>query len=217
MKRTLLVYSCNHTLQLKTSAAIGACSRAGAAIVEQAGTSDVAVARNAALTLACAALEAGEQDVVLMVDADMAFTLQQAQSIVDHVRKTGIAASGCYIVGGGEKARLAATPFNNGRWLTGLGFLAIPAAMLLKLREVSPKFECVEGELHEFTSSGPALSSEGKRIWITEDTRFTSRLGGVELLPMAIGHIKTAVGMPGDETTLARVIAEHTPPLKATA
>ena len=214
MKRTLLVYSCNHTLQLKTGAAIGACSQAGAAIVEQAGTSDVAVARNAALTMACAVLDQGHHDVVLMVDADMGFTLQQAQCIVDHVRKTGVAASGCYIVGSENKARLAATPYQNGRWLTGLGFVAIPAAMLLKLRELSPKFKCAEGELHEFTSSGVTISTEGERIWITEDTRLTSRLGGVELLPMAIGHIKTAMMMPGTEANLERVIAEHTTPLK---
>lgn len=217
MKRTLLVYSCLGNLELKTSNAIAACGRAGAAIVEQAGTSDVAVARNAALTLACLALASGEQDVVLMVDADMSFTLDHVRRITARVRETGVAASGCYVVGGEKTPRMAAKPYQNGRWLTGLGFLCIPAAMLLKLQEMSPTFKCSEGELHEFTTSGVGLSIEGERIWIPEDMRLTSRLGGVELLPMPIGHIKRSVLVPPPEADLEVLIREHLTPAHETA
>jgi len=166
---------------------IQAAALAGAGIVQQYGTSDVTLARNKALTAAVRQLRADTRfDVVLLVDSDQGWAPESALALAAHVRFTGHAASACYIMSDG---RLAGHPHKD-RWITGLGFLAIPRRQLLDLAEMSERFsDAHESDLIEFTSSGVQLV-EGKRKWLGEDYTLCLRLGGVDLVPIAVTHIK---------------------------
>jgi len=49
---------------------------------------------------------------------------------------------------------------------------------------------------------------DGELHWDPEDYRLTRSLGGVELLPVAVGHIKKRALLP-DQSKLAAFIAEE--------
>lgn len=243
MKKTILVISHNRPIQDGTREALAVLTRAGAPLVTQRGCADVALARCMALSAACDTIRnlntqvkeswqnfhshthglgCGENqtacperptrtefDVVLMIDDDMLFTLEQAAELVTHARETGVPASAMYAT---TEGRLAAGKLPGmERWYTGLGLLAIPAALLLKLEADSPSFPLKNGVFTAFTSSS---CHDGK--WFSEDFELCRRLGGVHLLPMAVGHLKTIPIYP-DETTVALVRAGKPLPESLTA
>jgi len=168
----------------------------GATLVSQTGSSDVALQRNISLTHAVNFIRAAERpfDVVLMVDDDMVFGSRAAELVIAHVRKTGNVASACYALGNGD---VAFEPLPNGRYMGGLGFLAIPVATLASLATRAPVYIADDGEeFWEFTSTGAELCDDGHRRWRGEDYRLTRALGGAELLPVAVGHLKSKVVLP---------------------
>jgi hypothetical protein len=168
------------------------------------GSSDVAFARNVALSFTCSAFDKNaDRDVVLLVDDDMVFNLDQAREVCDVARKTRCPASAVYPTAISEMAasRQWAPP---GKWLAGLGFLAIPRENLLELARRSPSFVWRDNRtLYEFTNSALHLV-DGQHRWYGEDYWLCHRLGGVNLLPIAVGHLKTVPLTAGDET-LAKV------------
>jgi hypothetical protein len=95
-----------------------------------------------------------------------------------------------------------------GKWITGLGFLAIPRAALLALADDSPAFEWRAGQMAwAFCESKVHYLGDGEQqrtMWIGEDYCLCLRLGGVDLLPIAVGHLKT-VPLTADEETLRRI------------
>lgn len=202
MKNTLVVCSSNRLTERHTSSCFKQLVAAGAGLVEQIGTSDVALARNLALTMAHSLLSSCRYDMVLMVDDDMVFKVADAQALVDYAREFGIPASGAYVLPDG---RLAAEPLEprSGEaargWVTGLGFLAIPAPELKLLAERSRTFKQRPGAsdlIIEFTKSCSELAADGQRYWVPEDYRLTQNLGGVALRPIPVGHVKKQVLMP---------------------
>jgi hypothetical protein len=213
VKNTILVVSTNRDMQAATRECLSQLRRAGAQYVEQSGCSDVALARCMALSGACNALRLlnepdnlsltrGPFDTILMVDDDMTFTVDQAQELVNHTRAHAVPASAAYATLGGT---LAASPIDEGKfgrqlWKCGLGFLAIPAALLLLLEKKSPKFELISGIYSAFTSS--CARDDGQ--WWSEDFELCHRLGGVHLLPIAVGHLKTIPLFP-DDVTIAQI------------
>lgn len=230
MKSTIVVLSHNRPIQDVTRDVIGQMTRLGAGYVSQQGSSDVTLARCLALTGACNALrklntaireqhakylasssrssvamqiEPGppaprpEYDTILMVDDDMSFTVDDAQALVNHTRQFSTPASAMYCT---EDKRLAASLLRHDvgdrpRWLTGLGLLAIPAWQLLKLEQESEEFQMIDAPYRAFTSSGARGGA-----WRGEDFTLCERLGGVHLLPIAIGHLKTVAIIPDDES-----------------
>lgn len=197
MKNTILVMSTNREAENLTRACVRQLQDAGAALIEHTGApSDVACARNIALTRACAALKQHPaRDVILCVDDDMAFTLETAQALVNSVRATGVGASAVYATLAGT---VAACPLSGhpGRFQTGLGLLALPRGPLLELELQSKLFKMAAGEAYrEFVWCG----AEGG-FWVGEDFRLCRRLGGVMLLPLAAGHIKKQELWPDDAT-----------------
>lgn len=228
MKKTILVVSHNRPIQDRTLELLASFTRMGVPQVTQKGCADVALARCMALSGACNALRNLNQqiseksittrdqhfgrepfDTVLMVDDDMLFTPEQAQELVTSTRETGVPASAMYAT---TEGRLAAGKLPGmDRWLTGLGLLAIPAAALLALEADSPPFPLSNGIFKAFTSSS---CHDGK--WFSEDFELCLRLGGVHLLPMAVGHLKTIPIYP-DDTTVEKIRAGVALPESLTA
>lgn len=197
-----MIVTCSHNraMQAQTLSAIRELCRAGAIYIDQSGAADVALARCLALSAACNALRAEPaRDVVLMVDDDMVFTNEDCEQLAQHARRTGVAASAIYATLGGTVAatRLQTTPGEAQRWAVGLGLLAIPRASLLELERQSEPFEFMGKPQFGFTWSAAANG-----IFWSEDYTLSRRLGGVHLLPIGVGHLKTIPVYP-DEDTIA--------------
>lgn len=220
MKKTLIVMSTNRGLHPETLDAVRALRNAGARLVQQSGASDVSLARNHALSIACRALEqpgATDIDTILMVDDDMVFSVDDAQRLVDRTRETRAPASGCYVQKGGQpaasappkelcseaeldklpgavRAFLGNVPIRPGSWLVGLGFLAFPVVDLVDLRSASTPFVLRGETMFEFVRSSAIVGH-----WISEDYCLSARLGGVELMAsIPVGHLKTVALYPAE-------------------
>lgn len=188
MKNTVVLLSTNRGIFDKTQTCLDLLAVEGVSdVLVQKGSPCVALARNLALYSACQYLRAhAEVDTVLMVDDDMLFNVEQAHAVVDHSRLTGVPASAMYatllttIAG----VRYSKTD-DDERWLMGLGFIAIPRKLLLWLESESELFHYYKQPYREFTW---ACAENG--VWMAEDFRLTIRLGGVHLLPIAVGHLK---------------------------
>lgn len=208
MQNTIVVVSTNREMQSVTRNCISQMRRAGAQYVEQTGCSDVALARCLSLSGACNALRmlnaqgnGRSFDTFLMVDDDMQFEIEQAQELINHSRSHVVPASAVYAT---VQGTIAASPMDHGLharqlWKTGLGLLAVPASLVLALEKRAPKFELTNGIFTAFTSSGP----DGEGQWWSEDFTLCKALGGVHLLPIAVGHLKTIPLFPDDETIKA--------------
>src|SRR5258706_14412186 len=195
MKNTIVVMSSNREIERQTKSTLQDLANLGAMLLMETGSADVAFARCRALSWACEKLrEYPERDVVLMLDDDMDVPADTAHPLTDRARELGRACSAVYATLT-SKVAAARWPDHPGLWLVGLGCVAIPRALLLDLEERSESFE-VNGRFYSaFTWSGP----EGGN-WIAEDFRLSKNLGGLELGPLAVGHIKKGALGPEDET-----------------
>ncbi len=202
MKNTLIVMSSNRETEPGTRDSLQQLRRAGAGFMKQEGVPDVAMARCQALSFACDALRgpAADRDVVLMMDDDMLVDVDAAQAVVTQARDRRCATSAAYST---RLATLAGMRWKEspikGRWLVGLGCVAIPRHLLFDLEAISETFELQGKSLTAFTWCGPENG-----LWIAEDYRLSMRLGGVELLPIGVGHIKKTPLFPDDDT-LSRI------------
>ncbi len=193
MKKTLIVISSSRGWARELQHSIVAMQTAGAGLLEEFGSSCVTFARCRALSMACDALrEYPERDAVLMVDDDMQIPLAVAQQLVDEARQHAQPCSAIYAT---QSRTIAAEPRKDGLWMTGCGALAIPRAALLELERRSPSFEMRGKAYTGFTSAG---ASGGR--WMGEDFTLCANLGGVRLLPVAVGHVKPTPLWPDDET-----------------
>lgn len=207
MKKTLIVMSAyTGEMEPETRASLALLRRAGAGFLLQSGVPDVAMARNQALSFACEALrgEAADRDVVLMLDDDMEVDVDAAQTVVMQARIRKYATAAAYATKlstlAGTRWKAGPTP---GRWLVGLGCVAIPKRLLFELEEQSESFEMRGKAYSAFTWCGPE-----KGVWVAEDYRLSMRLGGVYLLPVAVGHIKKTTLLPDDDT-LSRIARDE--------
>lgn len=190
MKNTVALISTNRGIFDKTQTCLDLLSAEGLPnVLVQKGSPCVALARNLALHSACEYLRAHEEtDTVLMIDDDMLFSPNEAHAVTDRARLTGVATSAMYatllttIAG----VRMGKDKSGEDRWLTGLGFIAIPRELLLWLESQSELFHYYKQPFREFTW---ACADSG--VWMAEDLRLTQRLGGVHLLPVVVGHLKT--------------------------
>lgn len=211
MKNVLLVVATNRAMDSRTQSSLNAVRMAGAAMLLTEGSSDVAMARNVSLSMAVRTLELhADRDVVLLVDDDMVFSLEQAAAICTYVVEKGVPASGVYSTAIGEIAASSELSPTPGKWLAGFGFLAIPRAVLIAMAERSPRFKWKnDQELYCFTDSALHQLHDGVTRWVGEDYWFCYQLGGVDLLPIDVGHLKTIPLYASEETLKA--IAAGTP------
>jgi len=210
MKNVLLVVATNRAMDSRTQSCMNAVRMAGAAQLITEGSSDVAIARNISLSMAVRTMEMHpDRDVALFVDDDMVFSVEQAAALCVYVAEKGVAASAVYSTSIGEVAANSELSPTAGKWLAGFGFLAVPRAALFAMAERVPKFQWKNGQdLYCFTDS--ALHEiQGVTRWVGEDYWFCYQLGGVDLLPIAVGHLKTIPLFASDETL--QKIAAGTP------
>jgi hypothetical protein len=195
MKDVLVVVSSNHGIEPETRMCIDKLRDEGVSYIEQQGTSDVAMARNIALTLACVELLKYESlKTVLMIDDDMYFTTEDAKKVVEESQK-GYPVSGVTVT---KSSVFPHKPISKTRWAGGLFFLAIPRKDLLDLHERSKTIDIRDGNgnwsCKVFTWTGA-----DERQWVGEDRRLSMRLGGVVLTSVRIGHLKKQAMYFGDE------------------
>lgn len=199
MNATLVIVSSNREPEPETRQTLAAFQKAGALLLREMGSADVAYARNRALSFACDTLrDHAEVQTVLMMDDDMAVQLATAQQLITRSRELGRAVSGVYAT---KTQHIAGCLWkgHDGLWLVGLGCVAIPRALLLELEARSDSFESAGRFMSEFTW---ACAEDGG--WVAEDYRLSMQLGGVHMEPVALGHVKKGVLWPDDDT-LARV------------
>lgn len=202
-----MVMSSNRELEKQTKETLRRFADLGMLHLMESGSADAAFARCRALSWTCNALrERPERDVVLMMDDDMEVSNEVATNLIHYARTKGEPASAVYAT---LSAKIAASRWADkpGYWLVGLGCVAIPRQLLLELEARSESFEHVGGFFSAFTWCGP----DGKGSWIAEDFRLSMNLGGVRLLPLAVGHIKKGALYPDDDTLERLKNAEPTP------
>jgi len=206
MKGTIVIVSSNRELEKQTRSTLQALAGAGAMLLMETGSADVAFARCRALSWACEKLrECPERDIVLMLDDDMEVPLETAQALVDKARELGRPCSAVYATLT-EKVAAARWLERPGLWLVGLGCIAIPRRLLLELEERSESFE-INGSLYTaFTWCGAENGA-----WVGEDFRLSMNLGGVHLCPLAVGHIKKGALWPDDETLVRLAMTSPLP------
>lgn len=205
MKDVLIVVSTNRGIDRQTEECINPIVLERAELIKQMGTSDVALARNIALTVASQVLRENKNLVtVLMIDDDMTFEKVDAYRVIEQSQKTKLPVAGAFVT---QRGTLAAKPFTKTKWQTGLAFLAIPSDMILELWNKSKSVMAPEAT-KVFTWSG-----EDYGEWVPEDYRLCRRLGGVNILPVSIGHLKNiAVFPPSEEemeSFLTKTLAEY--------
>lgn len=178
-----------------TRAAIAALELRGAESLIYAGVTDVSLARSMALTHVLGLLEGNTRiETLLMLDDDVEPEPDDAQRLVD-VSRTWGAVSGVY---GTSERKIAASkhPTQEGRYLTGLGFFAVPVKQLRRLQAWKSKMHHAGRDLTPFCCTGRHPDSV-PGMWTSEDYWLCLDLGGVVLAPIPAAHHKTMPIVPG--------------------
>ena len=170
----------------------------GARMLTLAGVSDVTLARN--LLISRAEATSGEDiTVFLLVDDDIIFSRVQAQLLCEQALVQEKPVSAVYPT---NERVLAAQRWQNGLWLCGLGFMAVPRALVTAFAKEHPPFLAKdEQKVWPFCQSSP--SPDGKQWW-SEDYWFSYNMGGVVLARHAVKHWKR-LPLFADEATMAEL------------
>ena len=194
MKGTIVPVVSHEGVHPQTSAMLAELQQRGARLMVSQGNADVAAGRNLVMTRCLRDAVATGCDVMLCVDDDMVCDAQHVVELVGRARATGVAHSGVYST---AASALAATQMPSGRYLVGMGMLAIPVPLLQSLAEKLGTIMAYQDlDMVPFCQSGPI----GGR-WVSEDYQFCLRLGGVVLDHRApCGHLNTVALWPDDET-----------------
>lgn len=154
------------------------------------GKADVSTARNESLTAALS-LRRPKEKVLVLIDDDMVFSVEQYDRIVADCMEHGGPVSACYVRDDSQLAFVKA----DGKWLGGLGFFACPFELMEDLAQRSPRVALEGGSsCFAFTHTGPMGEA-----WVTSDIRLCYRLGGVKILPWGVGHAKYRVLVPTEK------------------
>lgn len=166
--------------------------RLGASRMGLTGCSDVALARNQLMTAALQRAEP-ERTVFLLVDDDITFTQAQGELICADALETEYPVSGVYVV---SPTSLAHTPLEANRWLCGMGFMAIRRDLLQAYADrIGSVQTALSGEIWPFCQS---RERDGR--WVSEDYWFSHEMGGVELIKIAVSHLKLVPLAPDERT-----------------
>lgn len=190
-------------------------------ILKVKGLAHIDRARCTAFDRALTAFEEGDKlglrlDTLLCIDDDMLFSPTNAQRLVDLARSAGEPTSASYVMRSGklcgrkltniEQARLkgASLVLSEPRWMTGLGFMAVPRSALERIAPKLPRL----AELRLWCESGahPAFPDG----WLSEDFWFCLHFGGVRLSSIEVGHLKTVALYPGANGQPVRVVMPGT-------
>jgi len=183
---------------------------AGAEMRVGTGLADLAGGRSWLLSRCLESAEAQGRTCILCVDDDMVFTVADANKLIEFALEHNVAASAMYPTAEG---RLAATRYVTKRqgaltverFKVGLGFCAVPVKLLQSVRDSfpGPASYTENGTIYPFCESRARYDREPAE-WVAEDYDFSEKLGGVVLLPIAVGHLKT-VPLYADQVTMERI------------
>lgn len=163
--------------------------RRGASVVQECECSCVATIRNVALTRA---IDTQDRAIYLLIDDDIHFGQSEAERIVQLTRDTQVPHSARYVLADGK---LAAKRVSGNRWYTGLGFVAIPRALLLAIK--LPRLQVKDSvSLFPYCTVGVQNGQ-----WEPEDFSLCRRLGGVVLADVDVAHYKTFGLLPPPRTS----------------
>lgn len=173
-------------------------------VVKILGCPDQSKARSMGVEQALDGIAGTAIDTILLIDDDMVFDAVSVEKLVSESRRTGEPCSGVAMTKDGKLCarplrQLVITPGSPTRWLTGLGCLAVPRALLQRLRNRLPS---VAG-ITQWCRSGQHPDYPGE--WFPNDFWFCHHFGGVLLLPVPFGHVKSMPIWP-DERTLREVM-----------
>jgi hypothetical protein len=149
------------------------------------------------------ALESAPADVTafLLIDDDMSFSRAQAELVVGECLERARPVSAIYAT---NSAAMAHTRRPDGTWLSGLGFMAVQRAHLERVALAMGTVVAINGApLYPFCQCG--LKGKGNAWW-SEDYWFSDLMGGVDLLPMAVAHLKK-IPLTADAHTIDRVLS----------
>lgn len=191
IQQTILSCTTHRGLCMQTLGSIQSCPFKGVSLSQ--GITDVALARCLQYKLAVHAAREHRAAFVLFVDDDMQWTPQLAEQVLQECAEKNAPVSGRYVVGDLTDASLAATPMPDhpGKYLTGLGFLAVSIAHLEAVLDATPRVKWKNQALPGVTACGPVGDQ-----WVSEDQMLTMRLGGVFLSSVEVGHIKPVTLLP---------------------
>lgn len=199
MDRTVVLVVTHRGLSEETRSSLQALKCPSQVILK--GVADVSRARSQAFDQVLELTEDTPIDTVLCIDDDMLFPPEAARGIIERSRMSGHPVSGCAVT---EKGMLAARPLkpnDRSRWLTGLACMAVPRARLVELAPTLP----VLGETRAWCLSGP--HPELPLMWTGEDVWFCLHFGGVELAPIAFGHVKAMPIWPTADSMRAALMS----------
>lgn len=209
MKRTLVLLLTYRGATEETKVSIENLQRAGARSWGLKGTADVALGRSWLFSDALRVSEGTDIDTFLCVDDDMVFSVDDAEALVAASRESGDLVSGIY---GTSKASAALTKWNSGRWLTGMGFLAVPVARMREKQAALPVLADNNPPVTAWAQSGLHPAYGGR--WTCEDYWFCLHWDGVLVAPVGVGHLKTIAIWPDDESIAGIVAGGDTVPTK---
>lgn len=184
-----------------TSRFLSTLEQHGATRDERDGTSDVALSRNAAYTDVINQANKVGKSVLLCVDDDIVARLSAVEMLCAWPRANAPehpVRSGVYV---NREGVVAASRYDHGRYLTGLGLLAVRLPHLLGLAQELKTVRTGAGKLVvPFCTSGP-ISDQ----WYPDDYSFTARLGGAWLDPGCVAQHQKVTTLVPSETTLEHI------------
>jgi hypothetical protein len=198
MEKTLILMVTRTTPSAETQECI---DRLGCpSIIKLRGMANLPKARSHAFDQALTATEGTEIDTVLCLDDDMVFKTEEIVRLVDFARTRNELVSAVALSHAGIVAARPHTPLVTRvrkRWLSGLSCMAIPLA---RLRQAAQNLSLVHGKLlpRPWCLTGEHEQLPGE--WIGEDLWFCLHFDGVEMVPIAVGHLKPIAIWPDDAT-----------------
>lgn len=204
MRNTLILVVSHRGISPETRACLDALECPSRIVLD--GNANICKARSIAFDQALAATEGTPIDTVLCVDDDMVFPPAAAQRLVDLSRAAAWPVSAIAVKQDGGLAAWPAAAQDlkepqRKLWFTGLAFMAVPRRALVEVaEELDQDAEKLEG-IRQWCLTGEHPFFPGR--WTGEDAWFCSHFGGVELAPIAVGHLKWIALWPEDATVAA--------------
>jgi len=179
---------------------VDALACAGIPTIMNIGCADIALGRNMDITRGLERALAEGIEVMLLIDDDMVFSVEQVQAICAQAKDSDHPVSGIYCMKNRELAIWQIEDTN--LFLGGLGFMAVSVKLLDEKAKTVPQFKWKDLTAHAWTVAGPR---DG--VWVQEDRYFCEVFGGVYVAPIIVGHIKH-VPMAPSRDAIERILGE---------
>lgn len=197
MKRddVLVVQTLYRTVDVRCQMCTEKLQQAGYKVAKVAGDADITASMNYTLTMALKNI--GDNRILVLIDDDMVFKVEDVDNLVSFARESAEPVAGVAVNHDGRVIGTERLP--NGLALTGTAFFAIKFSRLESFTSECRVYPYPKGDFAhvEFTWSSSGLSP---------DFRLCRRLGGARIVPIPVGHLKPVVLYP-TEAQVAEVVS----------